>query len=42
MKKEEKREEPRPATWEAADPPLPVVQSGRMEQKREYHDTGKA
>ena len=35
MKKEEKREEPKPITWEAADPELPVVQSGPME-RREY------
>ena len=36
VKKEEKREEPKPITWEAADPPVPVVRSGHMEQRREY------
>lgn len=36
MKKEEKREEPKPVTWEATDPPVPVVQSGHMESRRQY------
>lgn len=30
-----KQEEQKPITWEAADPKLPVVQSGHMESKRE-------
>ena len=34
MKKEEKQEEKKPITWEAADPKPPVIQSGRLEQRR--------
>jgi len=29
--KEEKKEEPRPNTWEAVDPKPPVIQSGHLE-----------
>ena len=36
MKKEEKREEPKPLDWEVADPELTVVRSGHMENRREY------
>ena len=36
VKKEEKREEPKSIPWEATDPPVPVVQSGHMEQRRQY------
>ena len=32
MKKEEEK---RPITWEAADPKLPAVQSGHMENRRQ-------
>lgn len=31
-----KQEEPRPISWEIADPKLPVVQSGHMENRREH------
>ena len=34
MKKEEKQEEKKPITWEVADPKPPVIQSGRLEQRR--------
>lgn len=34
LKKEEKQEEPKPVTWEVADPKPPVVQSGHLEQHR--------
>lgn len=34
MKKEEKQEEKKPITWEIADPKPPVIQSGRLEQRR--------
>jgi len=30
-----KQEEKKPITWEIADPKLPVVQSGHMENRRE-------
>lgn len=30
-----KQDEKKPVTWEVADPRLPVVQSGHMENKRE-------
>jgi len=30
-----KEEETKPITWEAADPKLPVVQSGHMENRRQ-------
>lgn len=37
MKKEaEKQEESKPITWEAADPKLPVIQSGHMEQRKAH------
>lgn len=36
VKKEEKREEQKPVTWEVADPPVPVVQSGHLENHRQY------
>lgn len=37
MKKEsEKREEPKPFPWEAADPKPPVVRSGHLEQKNAH------
>ena len=32
--KEMKEEEKKPITWEVADPKLPVVQSGHMENRR--------
>ena len=31
-----KQEEKKPIPWEAADPKPPVVQSGHMENRREY------
>ena len=31
-----KEEEKKPIPWEAADPKLPVVQSGHMENRRQY------
>ena len=31
-----KQEEKKPITWEAADPKLPVVQSGRMENRKQH------
>ena len=36
MKEEEKREEQKPMPWEATDPPVPVVRSGRMESRRAH------
>lgn len=33
--KQEKQEEKKPITWEAADPKLPVVESGRMENRKQ-------
>ena len=36
VKKEEKREDPKPSAWELADPPVPVVQSGHLEKRRQY------
>lgn len=30
-----KQEEKKPITWEAADPKLPVVESGRMEDRKQ-------
>ena len=36
MKQDEKQEEPRPATWEIADPKPPVIRSGHMENRREH------
>ena len=30
-----KQEEPKPISWEVADPKLPVVRSGHMENRRE-------
>lgn len=30
-----KQEEKKPITWEAADPKLPVVESGRMENRKQ-------
>ncbi len=29
-----REEEKKPMSWEAADPKLPVIQSGRMENRR--------
>ena len=31
--KEEKKEEPRPNTWEAVDPKPPVIRSGHLENR---------
>lgn len=31
-----KQEETKPVPWEIADPKLPVVQSGHMENRREH------
>ena len=36
MKKEEKQAEPKPVPWEVADPKPPVIQSGRLEQRKEH------
>lgn len=36
MKKEEKREESKPISWEVADPKPPVIQSGHFENRREH------
>jgi len=36
VKKEEKQQEQKPVPWEMTDPKPPVIQSGRMEQHREY------
>ena len=33
-----KQEEKKPITWEVADPKLPVVQSGHMENRRENRE----
>lgn len=33
--KHEKQDEKKPVTWEVADPKLPVVQSGRMENRKQ-------
>lgn len=35
-KEEEKQPEPKPITWEAADPKPPVIQSGHMEQRKAH------
>lgn len=35
MKKEEEK---KPITWEAADPKLPVVQSGHLESRSVHRD----
>lgn len=35
MHKEEKKEEKSPVNWEVCDPKPPVIQSGRMENRRE-------
>ncbi len=34
-KQEEKQEERKPIPWEIADPKPPIIQSGRMENRRE-------
>ena len=34
MKKEEKQEETKPIPWEVADPKPPVIQSGRLQQRK--------
>ena len=34
MKKEEKQEESKPITWEVADPKPPIIQSGRLQQRK--------
>lgn len=34
MKKEEKQEENKPIPWEVADPKMPVIQSGHMQQRK--------
>ena len=34
MKREEKKEEKQPNTWEVVDPKPPVIQSGHMENRR--------
>ena len=31
-----KQDEKKPVTWEVADPKPPVIQSGRLENKRHY------
>lgn len=31
-----KQEEREPVTWEVADPKLPVVRSGRMEDRKQF------
>ena len=31
-----KQEEKKPIPWEVADPKPPIIQSGRMENRREY------
>lgn len=31
-----KEDEKRPLSWEAADPKLPVVQSGHMENRKQH------
>ncbi len=36
MKKEEKQPEPKPISWEVADPKLPVIQSGHLQQHKEH------
>lgn len=36
MKKEEKQKEEKPISWEVADPKMPIIQSGHLEQHREY------
>ncbi len=36
MQEEEKRPQPQPKTWELKDPKPPVVQSGRMENRRAH------
>lgn len=34
MKKEEKKEEAKPIPWEVADPKMPVIQSGHLQQRK--------
>jgi hypothetical protein len=34
MKKEEKQEQSKPIPWEVADPKPPIIQSGRLEQRK--------
>ena len=34
VKKEEKQEEKKPIPWEVSDPKPPVIQSGRLEQRK--------
>ena len=36
-----KREEKKPISWEVADPKPPVVQSGRMENRKENESIDK-
>ena len=36
MKKEEKQPEPKPITWEVADPKPPIIQSGHLQQRKEH------
>lgn len=33
-----KQDEKKPVTWEVTDPKPPVIQSGRFENKRNYHN----
>ena len=33
--KEEKQDEKKPVTWEVCDPKPPVIQSGRLENRRQ-------
>ena len=33
-----KQEEPKPVSWEVADPKLPVVRSGHMESRVEHRE----
>ncbi len=35
--KEEKQETPKPAPWEMVDPKPPVIQSGHLESRRQFH-----
>lgn len=34
--KQEEKEEPKPITWEVADPKPPVIQSGHMENRKQH------
>ena len=34
--KQDKQDEKKPLNWEVADPKLPVVQSGKMENRRAH------